>query len=117
MYGHEVGDLVLQNLGNLLQHHIRGGDIACRYGGEEFLIILPDTSLKTAIPRAEELLEQIRMLTIAHEGASFHITSSIGVSALPEHGQEVQSLIQAADASLYQAKERGRNQVVAASGV
>lgn len=113
-YGHEAGDVVLQELGALLQRNIRGGDIACRYGGEEFLLILPDTPLGIATQRAEQILKQIRTLTIAYQDTSFHITTSIGVSALPSHGHEVQHLIHAADEALYQAKNNGRNQVVVA---
>jgi diguanylate cyclase (GGDEF)-like protein len=113
-YGHEAGDIILQELGALLQRNIRGGDIACRYGGEEFLLILPDTSLRTATQRAEEILKQIRTLTIAYQDTSLHITTSIGISALPTHGQEIQPIIHAADAALYQAKDNGRNQVVIA---
>jgi len=113
-YGHETGDVVLRELGALLQRNIRGGDIACRYGGEEFLLILPDTPLGTATQRAEEILKQIRTLTIAYQDTGFHITASIGVSALPRHGHEIQHIIHAADAALYRAKENGRNQVVVA---
>jgi diguanylate cyclase (GGDEF)-like protein len=114
-YGHEAGDVVLRELGRLLRNNFRGEDIACRYGGEEFLLILPDVTLEIAPKRAEELLLKIRALQIAYESESFHITVSTGVAALPEHGYNVQDIVNAADVAMYQAKQRGRNQVVVAS--
>lgn len=114
-HGHKAGDVVLQELGALLQESIRGGDIACRYGGEEFLLILPDTTLEIAKRRAEQFLSQVRELKIAYQNGNFHITVSIGVSALSEPSPGVQEVIAAADKALYQAKEAGRNQVVVAS--
>lgn len=114
-HGHKAGDVVLQELGTLLQESIRGGDIACRYGGEEFLLILPDTTLEIAQKRAEELLLQVRELKIPYQDESFHITVSIGVSGLSEHSSGVQEVITEADNALYQAKEGGRNQVIVTS--
>jgi diguanylate cyclase (GGDEF)-like protein len=114
-HGHKAGDVVLRELGTLLQESIRGGDIACRYGGEEFLLILPDTTLEIAQKRAEQLLLQVRDLKIPYQDENFHITVSIGVSVLSEHSPGVQEIITEADEALYQAKEGGRNQVVVAS--
>jgi diguanylate cyclase (GGDEF)-like protein len=114
-HGHEAGDVALKELGALLQSSIRGEDIACRYGGEEFLLILPDTTLKIAEKRAEELLSQVRKLNIAYQGEFFHFTVSVGVSAFFEDSPSVQEVINAADKALYQAKEKGRNQVVVVS--
>ena len=114
-YGHEAADLVLQALGALLQRNIRGGDVACRYGGEEFLLILPDTQLHVAAQRAEELLKQVRMLRLSHQDASFQITTYIGVAVLPEHASRVETLIRAADDALYTAKRNGRDQAVIAT--
>ena len=110
-YGHETGDIVLQMLAKLLQEHIRGGDIACRYGGEEFLLILPDASLRASEQRAQELLEKVRELRVAHQETHFSITISLGVATFPEHGAEIQELVNAADMALYQAKKQGRDQV------
>ena len=115
IHGHEAGDVALQALGMLLQNSIRGGDIACRYGGEEFLLILPDTPLPIAQKRAEELLSQVRKLKITYQNTTFHITVSIGVSELSEHAADPQTIINMADKALYQAKERGRDQVVVAA--
>ncbi len=110
-YGHETGDVVLQELGILLQNTFRGEDIACRYGGEEFLLILPDVELEKMRKRAERLLLQVRKLRISFQGNDLRITISIGVAALPNHGSEIQDIVSIADAALYQAKQQGRDQV------
>ena len=114
-YGHEAGDVVLEELGKLLQHHIRGGDIACRYGGEEFLLILPDATLEATKQRAMELLKRVQLLHVIYQGKKFSVTASLGVAALPQHGSSVHSIVSAVDSALYQAKELGRNQVAIAS--
>jgi diguanylate cyclase (GGDEF)-like protein len=114
LYGHEAGDVVLHALGMLLQDSFRGEDIACRYGGEEFLLILSEVTLATARRRAEELLDKIRTLQIPYQGRIFQITVSIGVAALPEHGSYVHHVVSAADMALYQAKDAGRNQIAVA---
>ncbi len=113
-HGHDTGDVVLQSLAKLIQEHIRGGDIACRYGGEEFLLILPETSLTTSVQRAQELLEEVRKLRIVYQGRYFSITISLGVSAFPEHGAEIQELVNSADMAMYQAKNNGRDQAAIA---
>jgi len=114
-HGHKAGDGVLQELGDLLLRNIRGGDIACRYGGEEFLLILPDTTLDTTEQRARELLQKVRTLSIPYQENIFHITVSLGIAIFPVHGSEVHSVVEAADTALYQAKHNGRNQAVVAS--
>lgn len=111
-YGHESGDVILQELSALFQKNIRGGDIACRYGGEEFLLILPDTTLEIASQRANELLRRVRELRVISQQHEHRITVSVGVAAAPEHGQDVHGLVNAADTALYYAKHNGRNQVV-----
>ena len=116
-HGHKAGDIVLQELGTILQANIRGGDIACRYGGEEFLLILPDTTLEIAQKRAEELLVQVRDHQIPYQSALFQITVSIGVAAFSERSPGVQEVINTADKALYQAKARGRDQVVVAASL
>ncbi len=114
-FGHATGDLLLQELGAFLKDHIRGGDLACRYGGEEFLLILPEASLEATRQRAEEVLEGIRSLQI-HDppGRMDPITLSIGVAVFPEHGSSREALIRAADMALYRAKQEGRNQIAVA---
>jgi len=113
-YGHRAGDLLLKELGKYLLSHKRGDDIACRYGGEEFLLILPETSLENTIERAEQLREEISRLTVDLRGKHLGFTISVGVAAYPEHGISMETLINAADEALYQAKRQGRNCVVAA---
>jgi len=115
-YGHEAGDVVLRELGTLFRRHTRAEDVACRYGGEEFLLIMPEVSLKIARQRAEELRILVEeLLQIQWQEQTLNITISIGVAALPDHGYNMKEVVNAADSALYQAKARGRNQVVVAS--
>lgn len=114
-FGHAAGDTLLREVGVFLRTHTRGEDIACRYGGEEFALILPDTSLDDCQRRAEQLLEGIRHLRVDHRQQSLGaITVSLGLSVFPFHGKRIGELLRAADQALYQAKEEGRNRVVAA---
>ncbi len=112
-YGHEAGDLVLQTVGNHLKKHIRQYDVACRYGGEELVIVMPDASLENTILRAEEIREGVKQLHLEYDGKKLdRITISVGVSCFPDDGIEVQSLIRAADKALYKAKQQGRDRVL-----
>jgi diguanylate cyclase (GGDEF)-like protein len=114
-FGHDAGDAVLGALGNLLRGACRAADIACRYGGEEFILILPSASLPDAHRRAEEIRAAIREVQVIHEGRPLApVRCSMGVSAFPEHGKAVGNLLRAADAALYRAKREGRDQVVVA---
>jgi diguanylate cyclase (GGDEF)-like protein len=114
-HGHEAGDIVLQTLGRFLQRHIRGGDIACRYGGEEFTLVLPGTTLELAQQRAEELCAGIRSLHVEFNGSSLGpLSFSVGIATFPNHGDGVELVLQAADMALYQAKNEGRDRVVVA---
>lgn len=114
-HGHEAGDIVLQALGRFLQRHIRGGDIACRYGGEEFTLVLPGTSLELAQQRAEELSAGVRTLHVDFSGSSLGpLSISAGVATFPTHGDGAETVLQAADRALYQAKSEGRDRVVVA---
>jgi len=109
-HGHDAGDAVLQVLGSFLQRHVRGGDIACRYGGEEFTLILPGASLETARQRAEQLCEGVRMLHVDLRGQALGpLTLSAGIATFPDHGERAEIVLQAADAALYQAKRDGRD--------
>jgi diguanylate cyclase (GGDEF)-like protein len=114
-YGHDGGDTLLRAVGTFLQQHIRGEDIVCRYGGEEFTMILPEATLESTIRRAYEICDGIRRLVIHHNGRALRsITASLGIAAFPEHGPDADTLIKAADMALYQAKARGRNQIIIA---
>jgi diguanylate cyclase (GGDEF)-like protein/PAS domain S-box-containing protein len=110
-YGHPAGDEVLRTLGRLLQHHARSSDIPCRYGGEEFVVVLPDMPLEAARKRAELVRQDFADVRIAFGGAELVATLSIGVSGYPGHGNTADELIRAADLALYEAKQSGRNRV------
>jgi diguanylate cyclase (GGDEF)-like protein/PAS domain S-box-containing protein len=110
-YGHQVGDEVLRILATTLLADIRAEDVACRYGGEEFLVLLPNMPLDTAVQRAEAWRQSIQDLAVVL--GNFHITFtiSLGVAAYPEHGKTPDDLTRCADQALYRAKNEGRNQV------
>ena len=114
-YGHDAGDIVLRQTARSLQGSIRAEDAVCRFGGEEFVILLPMADLKTSQARAEQIRGRLRKLRIEHDGRALgHVTVSIGVSALPGHGTTGKELLQVADAALYRAKSQGRDCVVVA---
>jgi diguanylate cyclase (GGDEF)-like protein len=114
-FGHEAGDLVLRSLGGLLQTQLRREDIICRYGGEEFIVILPDAALDSTRQRGEQLREATKELVTEFRGQALErITLSIGVATFPQNGTTVEALVEAADAALYQAKKQGRDRVVPA---
>jgi diguanylate cyclase (GGDEF)-like protein len=115
-YGHDAGDALLRALGQFLQINTRGEDIACRYGGEEFTLVLPGALLGDTRQRAEELRKGISALTVRHLGQPLvAVTISLGVAVYPEHGNSASGIMKAADIALYQAKQAGRNQVVIAA--
>jgi diguanylate cyclase (GGDEF)-like protein len=115
-YGHEAGDTLLRELGTLLQTNIRGEDIACRYGGEEFTLILPEGNSEVIQQRAEALREAIKRLDVLHRDQPLgRITASLGVAIFPEHGRTRDGLLQAADAALYQSKDAGGDCVTTAT--
>jgi diguanylate cyclase (GGDEF)-like protein len=110
--GHVAGDRVLRSLADLLRSHVRAGDVVCRYGGEEFTVLMPDAGLDETLARAE-------ILRAAVEDASrtepLPVTISAGVAVYPVHASSGSELIDAADAALYAAKARGRNRVMTAA--
>ncbi len=111
-FGHDAGDALLRALAELLQDQIRGEDIACRYGGEEFLLILPEAPLEVVRERAERVREALRRLRVVHDGNPLTpATLSAGVAAYPLHGDTAAALVRAADAAMYQAKAHGRDRV------
>lgn len=115
-YGHDAGDTVLQSIANLLTRQLRREDTACRYGGEEFLVVMSTLDYAGALKRAEAFRKAIDDLDIFHEDTEIApVTCSIGVATYPQHGHSAEQLISAADAALYNAKDTGRNKVVGRS--
>jgi diguanylate cyclase (GGDEF)-like protein/PAS domain S-box-containing protein len=116
VYGHAAGDAVLREYGKLLIQHFRGEDVACRYGGDEFIVVLLDASLKMVRERAERLCEYARHINIQFDGHIYEtITISVGVAIFPEHGSTSAEILKAADIALYRAKREGRDQAVVAN--
>jgi diguanylate cyclase (GGDEF)-like protein len=114
-YGHEAGDTLLAAVGGLLQSRTRVEDIACRYGGEEFALILPDAAVEFVLKRAQDLREEAKQLHVHYRGKPLEkITLSLGLSSYPEHGNSASELLRIADAALYHAKSGGRDRVVVA---
>jgi diguanylate cyclase (GGDEF)-like protein len=114
-HGADAGDYVLTCLGPRLQASIRKEDVACRFSGEKFVIILPKGSLDITKQRAEHLAEMVRALEISHRSAVLgRITASIGVAVYPDHARTAEDLLRATEAALNRAKKAGGDRVVAA---
>jgi diguanylate cyclase (GGDEF)-like protein len=114
-YGHDAGDILLRGMGALLRRAVREGDMPCRYGGEEFVVILPGADLAGTRQRAEALREAIAGWNPQRDGQSLGpVTVSIGVAALPLHGKAWPGVLKAADQALYDSKHAGRNRVTTA---
>jgi len=114
-FGHDAGDYLLKELAARLTAHSRKEDIACRYGGEEFLLIMPEASLQTTQHRAEQLRAEIKRMNWECRGRLLGtVTLSCGVSAFPRHGRSPEALLHAADMALYQAKREGRDRIAVA---
>ncbi len=112
-YGHAAADVVLKEVARFLQVQVRGEDIICRYGGEEFIAVLVEASLRDTEKRANLLREGIEALSVRYGEVTLgNVTISLGVSAFPQHGRNVQTLIESADNALYKAKRAGRNCVM-----
>src|SRR5437667_321895 len=113
--GHGAGDIVLRRVGLLLQGFVRQSDIACRVGGEEFSVLLPEASMQIATQRAENIRRAVQELKLNYEEHTLAaITISLGVAAFPDHGTTPAALLHAADQALYDAKYRGRDRVESA---
>lgn len=109
-FGHDAGDMILRELGKLLQENIRGSDIICRYGGEEFLIIFYDVDLEISLQRIEKLINLISHMEVSlRNNILDKITASFGLAIFPKDGTTAESLITAADQALFQSKKNGRN--------
>ncbi len=114
-FGHQAGDMILQVVGNLLKEQIRIGDIACRFGGDEFVIVMPGASLEAAARRADNWRQMLTNLDLYYKNNQLKPTFSAGVAIYPLHGEDPEGLLRMADNAVYRAKEEGRNKVVLAS--
>jgi diguanylate cyclase (GGDEF)-like protein/PAS domain S-box-containing protein len=109
LYSHEAGDLVLSKLGEYLRSEFRSSDISCRFGGEEFLVVMPGTTLERGYERAERIRLGFENLDIQHREIKLHVTLSLGVAAYPQHGATWEDVLHNADQALYLAKGAGKN--------
>jgi diguanylate cyclase (GGDEF)-like protein len=111
-HGHLAGDKVLQDFGVFLKGFVRGTDIACRYGGEEFMLVLPEADMERIVQRANRLRQGMHYMQMEYQGKSLgNITISAGVASFPQHGTTLDHVIAAADAALYRAKADGRDRI------
>jgi diguanylate cyclase (GGDEF)-like protein len=115
-FGHAAADKVLCDLAALLRYRLRTSDVPIRYGGDEMVVLLPDTSLEGALAVADKLLHAVRELQVHYRGHIIRVRVSAGVAAFPQHGPDSESVLRAADMALYGAKAEGRDRVVAADG-
>jgi len=111
LYGHIAGDLMLQSLARLFKNCIRAADIVCRYGGEEFVIIMPGATLPNLSKTAEEIRAKCQAMRLAYDGQEIQATISLGVAIFPQHGSRPNEVLAHADQALYCAKQQGRNRV------
>ncbi|WP_438438876.1 putative bifunctional diguanylate cyclase/phosphodiesterase [Hydrogenophilus thermoluteolus] len=112
-YGHPAGDLALTELANVLQAQVRQGDLACRIGGDEFILLLPETPLEGAKALARKLCDRLRAHRYFYQGTSFHVTCSLGIVSYPQDGKSVHELLAHADLAAYEAKRRGKDEICA----
>lgn len=110
-YGHPAGDEVIKSLGAIFSQGAREGDMACRYGGEEFVIVLPHMAIEVALARAEKWRSEVEAMRVTYGDLNIRFTVSAGVSACPDHATAHHGLIECADRALYQSKKQGRNRV------
>ena len=108
-FGHEQGDRVLRSFGSLLMNQTRKSDVVCRYGGEEFIILLPNMEIEKAVIRSNKLREEFRMMCLKNPVIKKEFTLSIGLAYYPKHGETAEVLVQKADTAMYEAKNSGRN--------
>jgi diguanylate cyclase (GGDEF)-like protein len=109
-FGHQVGDILLKEIAGVIKNRVRAGDLACRYGGEEFSLILAEVGTEGAHKCVEGVREAIKHLSLHNRGQTLGtVTVSAGIAAYPTHGDTSEDLIHAADEALYQAKKAGRD--------
>ena len=113
-FGHDAGDMVLEQFATRLRRNVRGVDLVCRLGGEEFVIVMPETFMKNALVVAERLRQAIssKPFNIGRTQDPIHITASVGIAALEKATDSPETILKRADQALYVAKRKGRNRVV-----
>lgn len=111
-YGHEAGDQVLKALAGTLAASNRRGDFACRFGGEEFVVVMPNLDVNMAYRRAEDLRTTLDSLKVPYGGIHLNTTISVGIACYPSNGEERESILRAADRAMYAAKKAGRNYIL-----
>jgi diguanylate cyclase (GGDEF)-like protein/PAS domain S-box-containing protein len=115
-YGHDAGDKALKALAGFILSCIRVSDTACRFGGDEFVIVMPEVEIGLAYERGEKLRRGVEALPLTGAGMADRLTVSAGISCYPEHGAAREELLRSADQALYLAKSQGRNRVVLLKG-
>jgi diguanylate cyclase (GGDEF)-like protein len=111
-FGHPAGDEVLRAFSVMMQELFRVSDICCRYGGEEFVMVLPELTLEDTSQRTEALRKRLEEADIESGPARLHLTATFGIAMYPDHGESREALIAAADQALYEGKTAGRNRVM-----
>ncbi len=110
-YGHKAGDMILKSLGDILQANTRKSDVSCRYGGEEFVVVMPNATTDGARRRAQQWRKAFQLLQNSFNGQELQATISVGLASFPEHGKDGENVLNAADKALYESKRRGKNRV------
>jgi diguanylate cyclase (GGDEF)-like protein/PAS domain S-box-containing protein len=110
-YGHKAGDMILRSLGDILLANTRKSDVSCRFGGEEFVVVMPNAMAEGARKRAHHWRKAFQLLQNSFNGQELQATISVGIAVFPEHGETGEVVLNAADKALYEAKRRGKNRV------
>jgi diguanylate cyclase (GGDEF)-like protein/PAS domain S-box-containing protein len=117
-FSYAAGDTLLRELGAYLQGNLRKGDLTCRYGGEEFILILPESTPEDTIKRADQLREGVKRLRVQHQGLPLgEVTISIGIACFPQHGKSMYEMLRAVDTALHRAKSAGKDCVTVAEEI
>jgi diguanylate cyclase (GGDEF)-like protein len=112
VFGHDAGDAVLRAFAQLMTSFFRGDDVICRYGGEEFALILPESNEQDAALRMSQFGARVKGMVVVHEDKPLdQISVSVGIAAFPEHGPSIETLLRAADQALYVSKREGRDRI------
>jgi diguanylate cyclase (GGDEF)-like protein/PAS domain S-box-containing protein len=110
-YGHKAGDMILKSLGEILLTNTRKSDVSCRYGGEEFVVVMPNATTEGARKRAHHWRKAFQLLQNSFNGQELQATISVGLASFPQDGESWESVLNAADRALYEAKRHGKNRV------